>query len=97
MSNEDQRIERLKGENYFIWASWMKMVLMGKGYWRMVERKNRLPANASAEEEEVYEQKVHAALYLMMNALNDPILGVATCCYHPKELWDRLEEKYEAL
>ena len=89
------RVEKLTYDNYPHWKFNMKMFLMGKDLWEIVEGTYPLPADASEERREKKKKKENLAMSIICLAVSTPLQIYVRGTKSAKEAWDALMDHFE--
>ncbi|KAG7547971.1 GAG-pre-integrase domain [Arabidopsis suecica] len=101
-STKIRALVTLKGGNYLLWASTMKTILCGRGFWPHII-KSEAPRETTTNEEgleivlvdeDKWFQEGQMVLSVLQNSLEASILEGYSYCETPKDLWETLQNVF---
>ena len=99
MSNEDAffKMEKLTSENYHSWKFSMKMFLIGKDLWEIVQGNEVLAdtVDANSEEARKFNKRCNIALASICLNVSTNLQVYVRSVLHAKEAWDVLAKHFE--
>ena len=96
-SGEDNnfRIQKLTGENYYNWKFDIKMLLMGKDIWDIVTGDEVLDENATNRETKSFKKRDNSALSTICLSISQDLKIYVRSAKTSKEAWDSLANHFE--
>ena len=97
-SNEEVpvfRAAKLTSENYHHWKFNIKMMLIGRDLWEIVEGSEVLPEEATNKQTQEFRKRVNKALSLICLAVSDNLQIYVRNAKSGKEAWDSLQNHFE--
>ena len=89
------RVEKLTSENYLHWKFNMKMYLMSKDLWEIVEGTETLPQGANQQQQQKFKKRVNQALASISLSVSTSVQLYVRKCKSGKEAWDALANHFE--
>ena len=89
------KFERLTAENYHTWKFNMKMFLIGKDLWEIVNGSEKLDDNASAEEKRKFKKRENLALASVCLSVSTNLQIYVRSAETGKEAWDSLAKHFQ--
>ena len=90
------KIEKLTVENYHSWKFNIKMSLIGKDLWEIVQGTETLAEDDSAEEQRKFKKRENLALASVCLSVTTPLQIYVRSAKSAKEAWDNLQKQFEA-
>ena len=97
-SNEDSNVFRaakLTADNYHNWKFSIKMMLIGRDLWEIVEGSEVLPEEATNKQAQEFRKRVNKALSLICLSVSDNLQIYVRNAKTGKEAWDSLQNHFE--
>jgi transposase InsO family protein len=97
MSDENRgfNVAKLNGENYHAWKFSMKMYLMGKDLWGIVQRTETLEADATIKQRESFRRRENQALSCICLGILESLHIYVRSCETAAEAWENLQNHFE--
>ena len=95
MMEEHGKVEKLTTDNYFTWKFNVKMMLIGKGLWEIVEGTEELSENSRPQEQNHFKKRENQALAMICLAVSVPLQIYVRNAKTGKEAWDSLSSRFE--
>ena len=89
------KVERLTADNYVAWKFSLKMYLLGKELWDIVDGTRTLPADATEETKRVFKKHDNQALSIVCLAVSKNLHVYVRNAKSAKEAWDNLSNHFE--
>ena len=89
------KVERLTADNYVAWKFSLKMYLLGKELWDIVDGTRTLAADASEETKRVFKKHDNQALSIVCLAVSKNLHVYVRNAKSAKEAWDNLSNHFE--
>ena len=96
---DELRVPKFRGsehEDFELWSLRLSSVLESKDLAGVVYDASEVPEDATAEEKAVYQRKLRKARAIIITSLGDKPLRVVQSVEHPKEMVQKLIERYAA-
>jgi hypothetical protein len=88
-------IAKLEGtKNWQVWKYQMQTVLEAKDLWGYVDGTNTRPAS-NADQQAAFDKSEKKAKALLVTAINSDLVYLITECQKPKQIWDKLKQRFE--
>ena len=95
-SNEEvYRAAKLTSENYDHWKFSIKMMLIAKDLWEIVEGSEVLPEEATHKQQQEFRKRVNKSLSLICLSVSDNLQIYVRNAKSGKEAWDSLQNHFE--
>ena len=91
----DVKIEKLNRDNYAVWKFNMKMHLMGKDLWDLVQGVEVLAADATDAKREHFKRRTNLSLSMICLGVEADLQIYVRDCNSGKEAWDSLAAHFE--
>jgi hypothetical protein len=88
-------VAKLNGENYHNWKFSMKMYLMGKDLWGIVQRTEVLQAAASDKQKEAFRKREHTAMSCICLAIVDSLHIYVRSCETAADVLENRQNHFE--
>ena len=88
-ADDSFKIEKLTAENYHSWKFNIKMSLIGKDLWEIVQGTETLAEDASAEEHRKFKKRENLALASVCLSVTKPLQIYVRSAKSAKEAWDK--------
>jgi hypothetical protein len=96
MTTSDIRLpERFGGQNYPTWKYKMRMVLIDKDFWNIVDGSETLEAGASLKKRKAFQQRENKAHATIVLSLHDNQLFLVKSATTATDAWLKLQAHYE--
>ena len=92
---ESFKVEKLTGPNYHSWKFSMKMLLVGKDLWDVVNGSEVLEPDASDVERKKFRKRENYALSVICLAVNTSLHIYVRSAKTPQEAWRNLADRFE--
>ena len=89
------KIEKLNRDNYHVWKFQIKMYLIGKDLWDIVQGKEVLREGASPDESVKFRKREQLALSLICLSINNDLHVYVRSVNTAKDAWEVLEKHFE--
>ena len=89
------KVEKLTADNYYTWKFNMKMVLMGRDLWEIVEGTEILPQEAGQATRQKFRKRENQALSMICLAVSTPLQIYVRPAKSPREAWKSLSDHFE--
>ena len=93
--DNNSRVQKLTGENYYDWKFDMRMLLIGKGVWDIVTGDEVLDEEAPNKEKLSFKKRENIALSTICLAINQGLKIYVRSAKTSKEAWDALGNHFE--
>ena len=91
----DLKIEKLNRDNYAVWKFNMKMHLIGKDLWDLVQGVELLAADATDNKREQFKRRTNLSMSMICLAVDADLQIYVRDCKSGKEAWDSLAAHFE--
>ena len=102
MAQEDKLlIDKLEGvKNWQVWKYQMQVILEARELWGHVDGTATRPAlsessSSGSSAQSTFEKAVRKTKALLVTSINSGLVHLITECQTPKEIWDKLKERFE--
>ena len=95
MEETSFKVGKLNGDNYHSWKFNIKMYLIGKDLWEIVDGTEVVGENASEEEIKKFKKRENLALSLMCLSVTTNLQIYVRNAKTPKEVWNNLANHFE--
>ena len=95
MEETSFKVEKLNGENYHSWKFNLKMYLIGKDLWDIVEGTQVLGKDASEDESRKFKKRENLSLSIICLSVSTNLQIYVRNCTTGKEAWDNLANHFE--
>ena len=89
------KVEKLTADNYYTWKFNMKMLLMGRDLWEIVEGTEILPQEAGQATRQKFRKRENQALSMICLAVSTPLQIYVRPAKSPREAWKSLSDHFE--
>jgi len=89
------KAEKLTAENYHSWKFNMKMYLIGKDLWEIVDGTNTLNDDATEKEKKDFKKGENRALAMICLSISTNLQIYVRSAETPKQAWDSLEKHFQ--
>ena len=93
--DNNSRVQKLTGENYYDWKFDMSMLLIGKGVWDIVTGDEVLDEGATNKEKLNFKRRENVALSTICLAISQGLKIYVRSAKTSKEAWDALSNHFE--
>ena len=95
-ADDSFKIEKLTAENYYSWKFNIKMSLIVKDLWEIVQGTETLAEDASAEEQRKFKNRENLAIASVCSSVTTSLQIYVRSAKSTKEAWDNLQKQLEA-
>ncbi len=102
MAQEDKLfIDKLEGaNNWQVWKYQMQVILEARELWGHVDGTATSPAlsessSSNSNAQSAFEKALRKTKALLVTSINSDLVHLITECQTPKEIWDKLKERFE--
>ena len=95
-ADDSFKIEKFTAENYHSWKFGIKMSLIGKDFWEIIQGTESLAEDASAEEQRKFKKRENLALASVCLSVTTPLQIYVRSAKSAKKACDNLQKQYEA-
>ena len=87
------RFPALTADNYFIWSHKLEVVLLGKGFWGIIEGTEQEPE--AIAEKAMFIRRRDMALTNILLTIDDTCNAAFITLRDPRQVWDKLASMYK--
>ena len=95
MSEESFKVEKLNGENYHSWKFNLKMYLMGKDLWDIVQEVEVLTERSTPQQRELFRKRDNRAMSIINLSITNDLQIYVRSAKSATEAWNNLADHFE--
>ena len=94
MSEESFKVEKLNGENYHSWKFNLKMYLMGKDLWDIVQEVEVLTERSTPQQRELFRKRDNRAMSIINLSITNDLQIYVRSAKSATEAWNNLADHF---